>query len=97
MNMPKFFRSRRPKHRATAARPAYGYKFAQQKPDLCNPCVDLYGLAAVMAAHEAIRLDVPDAKVASWHGLNEQEWRELPSLVKADHRESYHRAWGLGR
>jgi hypothetical protein len=43
------------------------------------------------------RLHVQDALIASWHGLNEAQWHELPSLVKADHRESYHRAWGVGR
>jgi hypothetical protein len=62
MNMPKFFRSRRPKPAPTPA-----------------------------------RLDVQDALIASWHGLSEAQCRDLPSLVKADHRESYHRAWGLGR
>ena len=61
MNMPKFFRSRRPKH----------------------------------AAIPAPKLDVRDLLVARWHGLTPDEWCDLPSLAKVDHRETYARAWRL--
>ena len=43
------------------------------------------------------RLDVRELLIARWHGLTEAEWCALPSLVKADKREAYFTAWGLGK
>ena len=30
----------------------YGYKVEPRRPELCQPCVDLYGLEAVMSAQD---------------------------------------------
>ena len=45
---------------------------------------------------EPVRISPHDAIVASWHGYTEDEWAELPSLVRVDKRESHAQAAGIG-
>lgn len=88
--MLKFFKRRRPSHRAT---PSFGYRFMKPAPDVCKPCVDLYGVEAVRATTP--KLSVHDTLVARWHGLTPEQWADLSALAKVDHREAYSHAWGL--
>jgi len=41
------------------------------------------------------KISVPDLLVARWHGLTPEQWADLSTLAKVDHREAYSHAWGL--
>jgi hypothetical protein len=43
----------------------------------------------------APKISVPDLLVARWHGLTPEQWGDLSTLAKVDHREAYSHAWGL--
>jgi hypothetical protein len=45
---------------------------------------------------EPPRISPQDSVIAVWHGYNETQWAELPSIVQIDKRESFYQAQGLG-